>query len=93
MHDQHKCLKNMEAWKNSGSIYKVNKIKPINNISKEKLEPGAKVENWVLVVCCGRDTVQKVVVLPSCWKWDFFEHGNVSFKVYWFHFTDPSDNC
>ena len=42
----------------------VNKIEPINNISKEKLEPGTKVENWVLVVRCGRDTVQKVVVLP-----------------------------
>ena len=35
----------MEASKISGFIYKVTKIEPINNISKEKLEPGAKVEN------------------------------------------------
>ena len=42
----------------------MNKIEPINNISKEKLEPGTKVENWVLVVRCRRDMVQKVVVLP-----------------------------
>ena len=54
----------MEASKNSGFIFKVNKIDPIN-ISKEKLEPGAKVENRVLVVRCRWDTVQKVVVLSK----------------------------
>ena len=57
----------METSKNSGSIFK-DKIKSINIISKEILEPGAKVKNWVFVVCCERDTVQKVVVLPSYWK-------------------------
>lgn len=58
----------MKTSKNSGSIFKINKIKSINIISKEILEPGAKVKNWVLVVCCERDTVQKIVVLPSYWK-------------------------
>ena len=29
------------------------------------MEPGAKVENWVLAVHCRRDTVQNVVVLPK----------------------------
>ena len=56
--------KNMEVSKNSSFIYKVYKIGPISNISKEKLEPGAKVEDWALVVRCRRDTVQKIVVLP-----------------------------
>ena len=56
----------MEASKNSGFIYKVNKIESINNISKEKLKPDAKDEKWVLAVCCRRDTVQKLVVLPIC---------------------------
>ena len=39
------------------------KIDPINNTSTEKMEPGVKVENWVLAVGCTRDTLQKVVVL------------------------------
>lgn len=39
--------------------FKANKIEPINNISWEKVEPGVKVENWVLVVHCGRDMEQK----------------------------------
>ena len=56
--------KNMEASKNSDLIYKANKIEPIHNISKEKLELGAKAKNWVFAVCCRRDMVQKVVVLP-----------------------------
>ena len=38
----------MEVSKNSSFIYKVYKIGPISNISKEKLEPGAKVEDWAL---------------------------------------------
>ena len=56
----------MKASKNPGFISKVNKIEPTNNFYKEKLEPDTKVENWVLVVCCQRGTVQKVVVLPLC---------------------------
>ena len=58
-------LKKYGSKKNSSFIFKINKNNPINNISQEKMEPGAKVENWVLGVHCGRDTVQKVVVLPK----------------------------
>ena len=54
----------MDASKNSGFIFKVNKIDPIK-ISKQKIDAGAKVENWVLAVHCGRGMVQKVVVLPK----------------------------
>ena len=63
----------MEASKNSGFSYKVNKIEPIKNISKKKLETGAKVENWFLVVCCGREAIQKVVVFPSCNRCEEYE--------------------
>ena len=38
--------KNTEVSKNSGFIFKV-EIDPVNNIFKEKMEPDAKVQNWV----------------------------------------------
>ena len=66
--------------KKSGFIFKVNKIEPINTISKKKLKLGAKVKHWVLAVCCWSDTYKKhwfcpklsgsncilVVVLKNC---------------------------
>ena len=55
----------MEVAKNSGFIFNINKIDPIKNISKEKMEHGAKGEYWILAVHCRRDTAQKVVDLPN----------------------------
>ena len=57
--------KNIEVAKNSGFIFNINKIDPIKNISKEKMEHGAKGEYWILAVHCRRDTAQKVVDLPN----------------------------
>ena len=56
--------KNTEVSKNSGFIFKV-EIDPVNNISKEKMEPGAKVQNWVLAARCRRGMVQKVMVFTT----------------------------
>ena len=53
-----------KCQKNSGFIFKV-EIDPVNNISKEKMEPGAKVQNWVLAACCRRGMVKKVVVFTK----------------------------
>ena len=52
----------MEAAKNSGFIFNVNKIDPIKNISKEKMEYGTKGEYWILAV---HFQAQKVVDLPN----------------------------
>ena len=37
--------KTRKSKKNSGFIIKANKIEPINNISKENVEPDVKAEN------------------------------------------------
>ena len=29
------------------------------------MEPGVKVQNWILAVHCGKDKLQKVVALPK----------------------------
>ena len=29
------------------------------------MEPGVKVQDWILVVHCGKDKLQKVVALPK----------------------------
>ena len=56
--------KNTEVSKNSGFIFKV-EIDPVNNIFKEKMEPDAKVQNWVLATCYRRGMVQKVMVFTK----------------------------
>ena len=56
--------KTRKCQKNSGFIFKV-EIDPVNNIFKEKMEPDAKVQNWVLATCCRRGMVQKVMVFTK----------------------------